>query len=102
MLYALYSDSATVMSSPFAFDVPGKGVGQKPLSGSDFLPPSAASNQLPVGAGLMKGGNHLKPGLKSTQMFAYTRDAVVYVQFLGTYRRVSGVSKTTDLQETSN
>ena len=80
MLYAMHSDSVTVITAPFA-GVQGKGVEQRPLSGSVFLPPSAASNQLPVGAGLMKGGNHLKPGLKSTQMFAYTRDAVVCVQF---------------------
>lgn len=84
----MHSDSATVRSTPFAFEVPGKGVGQKPPSGSVFLSPSAASNQLQVGAGLTKGGNHLKQGVISTQMCTYTQDAVVYVQFLGTYWRV--------------
>ncbi len=88
MLYALYSDSATVMSSPFAFKAPGKDVGQKPLSGSLFLYPPAVSGQLRVTAGLTKLGEYPKEATKSNQMCTYTRDVVVCVHILCIYKQV--------------
>ena len=85
----MHSDSVTVMSSPFAFKVPGKGVGQKPLSGSLFLYPPAASGQLRVRAGLTKAGEYPKEATKNNQMCTYTRDVVVYVHILCTYKQVN-------------
>lgn len=96
MLYAIYSDSATAMSSSFAFKAPGKDVRQKPLSGSLFLYPPAASGQLRVKAGLTKAGEYPKEATKNNQMCTYTRDVVVYVHILCTYKQVMPHAKKTD------
>ena len=76
------------MSSPFAFKAQGKDVGQKPLSGSLFLYPPAVSGQLRVRAGYTKVGEYPKEATKNNQMCTYTRDAVVYVHILCTYKQV--------------